>query len=182
MLLHRRSRTAAVALGLLFGSLASAGAPGDPPGEDERQLAPSCEGEEHRAFDFWIGTWEVADPDGEFVGTNTIRPLHGGCALHEQYSAKGPYEGSSLNAYDRRTGTWVQTWVDVTGLVLRLEGGLRDGRMVLEGPGVSRDGDPLTHRISWEALPDGRVRQTWVAIMADGAEKTLFTGLYRKTG
>ncbi len=32
----------------------------------------ACCTENHRAFDFWVGTWQVTNPDGSLAGTNTI--------------------------------------------------------------------------------------------------------------
>ena len=32
----------------------------------------ACCTENHRAFDFWVGTWQVTNPDGSPAGTNTI--------------------------------------------------------------------------------------------------------------
>ncbi|WP_245917623.1 hypothetical protein [Aureitalea marina] len=36
---------------------------------------------EHRAFDFWIGEWEVTNPDGSEAGVNTITRIEDGCVL-----------------------------------------------------------------------------------------------------
>ncbi len=43
--------------------------------------AASCPGPEYRQFDFWVGEWDVALPDGKPAGTNRIAPILGGCAL-----------------------------------------------------------------------------------------------------
>ena len=100
------------------------------------QQAP-CSAPSHRDFDFWIGTWEVQIPNGTVVGQNTIRSVLGGCVLHEKYTTtSGAYEGESFNMYDAGRGVWHQTWVDNGGLLLRIEGGLQDGSMVLQGETV----------------------------------------------
>ena len=144
--------------------------------------AAPCDAAEHRGFDFWIGQWQVHTPDGKLAGHNRIEPGYGGCVLHERYeAARGGYRGESLNAYDAARKVWHQTWVDNGGLLLVLEGGLRDGAMVLEGRGTGRDGQPVRHRITWTPSPDGSVRQHWeTATGADGPWRTSFDGRYTK--
>jgi hypothetical protein len=141
-----------------------------------------CASAGHRQFDFWLGEWDVTTPDGKPAGHNRIAAEFGGCALHEQWtSAKGNYTGSSFNAYRPGNGTWHQTWVDSSGLLLLLDGSFRDGRMVLEGEAPGRNGDPQRQRITWEPRPDGSVRQHWQT-SGDGGKTwtTAFDGTYRK--
>lgn len=104
-----------------------------------------CSGEEYRQFDFWIGDWEVLDEAGTPQGTNRIEQILGGCALQENWVGAEGSTGHSFNTFDKNSGRWHQTWVDGNGLLLLLDGGLEEGSMVLSGPGVSRDGDPITH-------------------------------------
>jgi hypothetical protein len=40
---------------------------------------------EYRAFDFWIGEWNVRSATGKVAGTNSIKREIGGCVLHERY-------------------------------------------------------------------------------------------------
>ena len=135
---------------LLLAALALAAAPA---------LAAPCDTPAHRQFDFWVGVWDVHKPDGTAVARNTITREHGGCALRERYATTGrPYEGESLSAYDAGRGIWHQTWVDTQGLVLLLQGGWRDGQMVLEGTTTGADGRSTRHRVSWRPLADGAVR------------------------
>ncbi len=138
-----------------------------------------CADAEHRQFDFWIGEWEVFDPDGVKQGTNRIESILGGCALYESWTGETGSVGHSLNTYDGRTGRWHQTWVDSNGLLLQLHGGLEDGAMVLAGAGIDREGDPIRHRISWTPLEDGRVRQHW-EVARNGEWQDVFVGLYVK--
>ena len=39
----------------------------------------------YRQFDFWIGDWEVFNPQDQRVGSNRIDKVLGGCALHESW-------------------------------------------------------------------------------------------------
>ncbi len=88
-------------------------------------------------FDFWIGDWDVFGPQGKQVGRNTITSMFANPSasgmLHEHWHGNGGVEGRSVNAYDATRGCWHQTWMDSTGGVLLLDGGLQDGAMVLGG-------------------------------------------------
>lgn len=143
---------------------------------------PPCSDPAYRQFDFWIGEWTVTAND-QLAGTNTIRPIHGGCALEENWqgAGEGGVSGSSFNIYDMATDHWHQTWVDGHGLLLQLDGGLVDGAMVMRGRRPARDGSGMvTHRISWTPNADGSVRQLWEATR-DGQHWTVvFDGLYTR--
>ena len=152
---------------------------------DNNVPAPAklCSSPEYQQFDFWVGDWNVSS-DGQPAGTNSIHPIHNGCALQENWqgSGAGGISGTSFNIYDQATGRWHQTWVDDSGTLLLLDGGLIDGAMVLSGQRPARDGHGMTqHRISWTPNPDGSVRQLWEASKDEGGSWTvLFDGLYIK--
>lgn len=139
---------------------------------------PACTSAEHRAFDFWIGEWNVYGPQGKLAGTNSIRREYGGCVLHERYETGRSYSGESLNIYDATRKVWHQTWVDSSGLLLLLEGGLRNQAMVLEGEVVGADGKTARHRITWTPNADGSVRQLWESTDASDAWTVAFDGKY----
>ncbi len=141
-----------------------------------------CSAPEHRQFDFWLGDWAVHRPDGELAGHNRIQRAFGGCVLHEQYDTGRGYSGASFNIYDAGRKAWHQTWVDGGGLLLRLEGGLVDGRMVLAGETTAADGKRTRHRISWAPLPDGSVRQLWETSDAAGDWSAAIDGRYTRRG
>ena len=86
----------------------------------------------------------------------------------------------SANSGDASRKVWHQTWVDVGGLLLTLEGGLRDGAMALEGETQGANG-PVRQRIMWRVVdgdPD-RVRQLWESSRDGGTTwQILFDGLY----
>jgi hypothetical protein len=145
--------------------------------------AKTCISAEYSQFDFWIGDWNVTS-GGEPAGTNSIHPVHNGCALQENWqgAGEGGISGSSFNIYDQSSGRWHQTWVDSSGTLLQLDGSLIDGVMVLGGQRPSRDGSGMVqHRISWTSNTDGSVRQYWEASKDEGDSWTvLFDGLYTK--
>ena len=140
----------------------------------------TCDGEEFRQFNFWLGEWSVHTPDGKLAGVNRISSEYGGCVLHERYDTGRGYSGESLNIYDAGRKRWHQTWVDTSGTLLLLEGGLRGSSMVLEGETTGADGTLTRHRITWTPNPDGSVRQHWESTVADGQWQTAFDGTYTK--
>ncbi len=101
-----------------------------------------CEGDpDHRAFDFFIGRWRAATPDGVVVGANHVESTLGGAALIERWTSVNGYQGTSLNRLDPVTGTWRQTWVDDQGDVIEfVDGRVDDGAMqfVAHGEGIER--------------------------------------------
>ena len=141
-----------------------------------------CSSEQHRQFDFWVGTWEVTQ-NGQPTGRNHIELVHGDCALAEHWvSAGGNFSGASLNIYDQANDKWHQTWVDTGGTLLELNGGLEDGSMVLSGARPGPDGAEVINRISWTPNTDGSVRQLWES-SPDGETWTVaFDGLYIRAG
>ncbi|MDH3734199.1 MAG: DUF1579 domain-containing protein [Gemmatimonadota bacterium] len=146
------------------------------------QPAPPRVDVEHRAFDFWIGDWDVTVVgSGQVAGTNEVTSVLGGCALLESYETPTGYRGNSYNIYDRASGSWHQTWVDNAGTLLQLDGGIVDGKMVLSGPGKDAQGNDIVNRITWTSHEDGSVQQTW-DVSSDGGDTwtNAFDGMYRR--
>lgn len=141
---------------------------------------PSCDSSAHRAFDFWVGDWQVHAGNGKLAGSNTITRAHNGCVLRENYRTPGGYTGESINIYDASRKVWHQTWADSSGLLLLLEGGIKDGSMVLEGKGLMAGGGSMSHRITWTPNADGSVRQHWESTDASGKWTTAFDGKYTR--
>ena len=114
-----------------------------------------CGAAEYRQFDFWIGDWEVFNPDGQKVGENRIEKILDGCALAEFWTGAGS-SGRSHNRYDRTTGQWTQHWLTDTGNALDMTGSLVDGVMTLYTEGTEA---APKQRWSWTLQDDGSVRQ-----------------------
>jgi hypothetical protein len=160
-------RTTALLVGLcLAPAVASAAAP--------------CDSAEHKAFDFWLGEWSVYGPQGKLAGKNSIRKEYDGCVVHERYETERGYRGESLNMYDAGRKLWHQTWVDSSGLLLILEGGLEDGKMVLLGQTAGKQGAVVKHRVTWTPNTDGTVRQFWESTNDAGEWKVTFDGRYQR--
>jgi hypothetical protein len=144
------------------------------------QDTPSCSDDKSHQFDFWIGEWEV-ESGGELAGTNSIRPIVDGCVLQENWRGARGSAGTSLNFYNPHKEKWQQFWVWRNGTTLELEGSFSDGKMVLSGESVNREGKTVRNRITWYDNSDGTVRQHW-EYSADGGSswQTAFDGIYRK--
>jgi len=130
--------------------LGQAQAPAPPP--------PACQSVEHRQFDFWLGVWDVYQPNGQKAGESRIESIGAGCALLENWEGRGGFSGKSLNSYDRTDKLWHQTWVDSSGSRLVIAGSLVERQMVLSSDPASAG--PL-QRITWTPNDDGSVRQFW---------------------
>jgi len=121
-----------------------------------------------RQFDFWVGSWECRTQTGQLAGTNTIEKILGDRVLQENWEGSGGTSGKSFNIFDAATGRWHQTWVDDSGMLLQLDGGLtEDGSMVLEGTRPGQGGSEVVHRVTWTPMEGGRVNQVWDS-SADG--------------
>ena len=136
---------------------------------------PDCSAPEHRAFDFWLGSWRVTSGD-QLAGHNTISRSLDGCVLREEWRGAKGTTGSSLNVYNRSRKTWQQFWVDNQGGVLELSGNLDDsGAMVMQG-----ESGGARQRITWRRHEDGSVQQLWEQSADAGKTwNTVFDGRYR---
>ncbi|GAA4347468.1 hypothetical protein [Kangiella taiwanensis] len=146
-------------------------------GAEQKQVP--CSTEEYSQFDFWSGEWEVFDPKGKKVGENTIEKILGGCSLQESWRGASGNVGHSYNIYDRSQKQWHQTWVDNSGTLLELNGGMEGDSMVMSGTTQGERGVVL-NKISWTP-EEADVRQVW-SVSTDNGEswKVIFNGLYKK--
>jgi len=151
--------------------------------DDYAEAPGACVSTAARAFDFWIGSWEVTTPQGQLAGHNRIESALGGCVLRENWVGTSGNAGHSFNTYDARRGVWHQTWVDNQGSLLLLEGGLVEAAMVLEGETSGPAGQRVLNRITWsvESGDGSRVRQLWETSTDAGATWSIaFDGQYQR--
>ncbi|HVU18069.1 MAG TPA: hypothetical protein VHD32_14170 [Candidatus Didemnitutus sp.] len=145
-------------------------------GAPPRPVPPS----EAHQFDFWLGEWSVTEA-GKPAGSSRIQSIAGGNALLENWEDVDGGSGKSLNTYNAKRKQWQQFWVDSSGGVLELSGGIVGRSMVLSNETTGRDGRPLRNRITWTPNDDGSVRQLWETSRDDGRTwQTSFDGLYRR--
>lgn len=153
----KRRWLAAVWAGFLGSTILAAGLPAgaqSPPpnacGTDPR----------YRAFDFWIGDWEVTGLDGQVLGTNRITKEADGCLILERWRSANGGEGWSMNMFDPLAGTWRQVWSSRNLLIDYAGGSKETGVMVLEGTLINLAQEaPSPFRGTWTAQEDGSVRQ-----------------------
>jgi hypothetical protein len=144
---------------------------------------PKCDTPEHRQFDFWLGDWQVASPNGQVAGRNVITLELSNCVVHEHWTGAGGLTGESFNIWDRSGRRWHQTWVSSTGGLLLLDGEFRDGAMRMTGTSRGADGRAVLNRITWTPRADGSVRQFWETSTDEGRTWTsAFDGIYRRAG
>jgi tetratricopeptide (TPR) repeat protein len=118
-----------------------------------------CAQPEHRALDFWLGEWEVRNPQGQVVGANRIEKVLGGCVLLESWKGGLGGEGKSWNYYEARSGKWKQVWVSDRGGVHEYVGEVREGEMHVQAEIPSARGEPRLSRMTIKRQDAGRVRQ-----------------------
>ncbi len=148
------------------------------------QAPQGCASPEHRQFDFWIGDWSVTTPQGDLAGTNRIERTLQGCVLVENWVGSKGGAGNSFNLWTAADGKWHQVWVDDSGNMLALSGGMQGSSMVLTGthPAPSRPSVTVTERITWTPLDGGKVRQFWESSTDGGTTwASQFDGIYTRT-
>ncbi len=143
------------------------------------QSAPPCDSPDHRAFDFWVGDWDVTEK-GKPAGTNLVTLEEGKCVVHEHWTGTSGSTGQSFNFFDRQIGQWRQVWIDNGGNPLDLRGSYQDGRMTLAGVTPTPKGS-IRQRIIFTNNPDGTVGQLWESSTDEGKTWSVaFDGLYRR--
>ncbi len=142
----------------------------------------NCCSEDHKNFDFWVGRWEVRNPDGSPAGSNVIEKVQDNCVLKENWvSARSGYTGTSYNFFNSQTGNWEQVWIDNQGQSLHMSGNREGNKMILKTEWqTDRSGNSFFHRISWTLNDDGSVRQLWETINDNKQVTIAFDGLYKR--
>lgn len=136
-------------------------------------MSKACSSPEHRQFDFWLGTWDLAvhvrtsatvDVWTHAKGTQRIEAILGGCAIQESFTADGPGEpwaGHSYSMWQPAAGKWRQTWVDDQGSYIALTGGVEQGVMTLYGEPRDKGGKPAQMRMQFLAVTPTSLRWEW---------------------
>lgn len=118
-----------------------------------------CDSGPYRAFDFWLGAWQVHTPEGALAGHNQITAEEQGCLLVERWESVRGGTGQSYNYYDPHSQEWHQLWVSA-GAIIDYAGGLEGKDMVLNGTITNRAaGTRAPFRGRWSPAEDGSVLQ-----------------------
>ncbi len=125
--------------------------------------AAPCSASVNRAFDFWVGEWDVFDVDKpDTVAAHArVDLILGDCVLHEDYQQVDGFRGESFSSYDPARKQWHQSWVTNRGSLLMIDGDLQGGDMILSGESHTRDGKVQLVRTTWK-LEGKNVRETAV--------------------
>jgi hypothetical protein len=152
------------------------------PAQDQNEDAPPapCEREAAYAqFDFWVGEWDVYDPEGKHVGRNRIEKQHRSCLLLENWTGDSGGKGTSINFYHPGDGEWHQIWVDGQGRIIEAAAKFTDGAMRFEGEMTRSNGTRLDYRMTFTPDEEGRVRQLIELLSPEGEGWQLwFDGTY----
>lgn len=138
----------------------------------------------YHEFDFWVGEWDVFNPQGRQVGVNIIEKILNGCALQENWTSVFGTSGMSLNYFDPASSRWKQNWSDARGGIVWYEGEVKDGAMHFSGENISPDGTKELARVVLEPLANGNVHHL-IEQSKDGGKtwSVYFDGTYvRKAG
>ena len=138
------------------------------PGSVHAQSPARCTDPAYRQFDFWIGDWDVVEIEHPttIVARARVELILNDCVVHEVYEAMDGHRGESFSIYDFARRTWHQTWVNDSGYLLTIEGGLRDQAMMLGGTDHLLDGKLRQVRGEWRS--DGQGTREVAARSTDG--------------
>lgn len=150
--------------------------------ESVRARVYPCEGlDEASQFDFWLGRWEVRQPDGSLLGFSEVSRDEGGCVVTEQWEGTSGSSGRSMSFYQPSRGQWRHVWIGSGGTQIDMNGTLVDDEMRLEGTiEYVEPEDLIAFRSSWSRLGDGLVRQQMEEFdLGSQVWRTWFDGIYR---
>ncbi|MEM0986711.1 MAG: hypothetical protein AAGJ32_10720 [Pseudomonadota bacterium] len=149
--------------------------------ETEIGIQNPCLAWQYRAFDFWVGDWDVFDHEGRYAGRNLVSVEENGCLLVERWNSANGGTGQSYNFYNPATDTWRQLWVS-TSVSIDFEGGYAaDGGIALEGAITYRDGAQFPFRGKWTPNRNGTVTQVFEQYDPSAeAWSPWFVGIYRR--
>lgn len=176
------SKKSALALAILWSCQAPAAAQtATPPTAASPSPQAICDGEPYHQFDFFAGTFTVADQNNVIIADETVAPLFDHCILRESFVGRNGRAAESMSFYDPVERKWFQ-YATGLGLIFRLQGELRNGVMELEGTITHiRRNQVRPMRARFAPLPDGNVREELYEQAAGAAQFSLiFAGTLQR--
>lgn len=163
-----------IARAALVVALSAMGAPALAQTPAAAPAPPPCASPAYRAFDFWVGKWDVypTSQPTKLVAHSLIERLYSDCAIRENWMPLSKADGGSLSSYigGPVAEGWRQTWVGSGGERVDFKGGWDGKAMVLTGfwAGVNGPGQDAVIRMTYTRDSDGAVRQLGEATTDDG--------------
>lgn len=124
-----------------------------------KQARPCAYAPEWRQFDFWVGEWEVRNPQGAVAGTSSVTLILADCVLLEQFSPRVGTPGQSFSTYNKDRKAWQQLYLDARGGVQDFTGRATAIGMVFEIVGGPVAGANERFRMSLSKGENQTVRQ-----------------------
>ena len=129
---------------------------------------------EFRQLDFWVGEWNVFDPNGNQVGTSSVQKIIGDCVIFENWTGGYGRIGKSFNKYNSADKQWEQYWVDEGPTRGYYTGHYQSKSMQYASETKDPAGKTVKNKLTFFDQPDGTVRQLFESSTDDG--KTWTTG------
>ncbi len=131
----------------------------------QRLVAPCQHDARYRAFDFWIGEWNVRPagaPESTPPSENIVTLEQGDCVLIEHWQSVGGGTGTSFNIFDSTRGAWFQIYVDSSGGLHEYRGNPdAQGNMLFAGESNGAPGQPsrIPTKMTFFRLAPDKLRQ-----------------------
>jgi tetratricopeptide (TPR) repeat protein len=122
----------------------------------------SCENTpETKQLNFWVGEWDVYNPQEQKVGDSKIEKLFTGCVILENWKSLTGNEGKSFNHYDLNDKKWHQYWIDQNANTITYEGNYDSTKkaLVYYSYDHAKDEKPYMNRLTFFDLGPDTVRQ-----------------------
>ena len=116
---------------------------------------------EAKKFDFWVGEWNVYNPQKQKAGESKIEKILKGAVILENWTGVNGYSGKSFNHYNMDKKKWVQYWVDQKSNSIYFEGNYDSTKkaIVYYSYDHAKDASPFIRRLTFYNLGPDEVRQ-----------------------
>ena len=142
--------------------------------------AGCCEAKEYRAFDFWIGDWEVNSKfTGLKIGDNLIERIPGKTIIQENWTGFLTNSSTSFHHYDPSLKKWRQKWIDNTGNSIEFIGTVENDTARFTGASIHPSSQIKTdHRMMIAKVSEDEINQLWEQSVNEGPWNVIFNGQY----
>jgi tetratricopeptide (TPR) repeat protein len=116
---------------------------------------------EAKKFDFWVGEWDVYNPQNQKSGDSKIEKILKDAVILENWTGVNGYTGKSFNHYDMDKKKWIQYWIDENSSSIYFEGNYDSTKnaIVFYSYDHAKDKSPYVRRLTFFNLAPDTVRQ-----------------------